>query len=109
MQTGKHLLSRGTRQPAFKGMSTLSMARMQYITAEWTTETGALRFPRTSHPVPSKSNKAEPSSSFISTRRQICDSTDGFELLPPHVTVENIQGNHHPDNRLHSRCWYRAS
>jgi hypothetical protein len=53
-------------------MSTSSMARMQYITAECTTEIGELRFPRTSHPVPSKSNTAEPSASFISTRRQIC-------------------------------------
>ncbi len=69
----EHLLSRGTRQPAFRGISTSSIERMQYITAEWTTETGELRLPRTSHPVPSKSNTAEPSSSFISTRRQICN------------------------------------
>jgi hypothetical protein len=69
----KHLPSRGTRQPAFRGMSTSSIERMQYITAEWTTEIGELRLPRTSHPVPSKSNTAEPSSSFISTRRQICN------------------------------------
>jgi hypothetical protein len=25
------------------------------------------------------------------------------------VTVENIQGSHHPDNRLHLGCWYPVS
>jgi len=60
-------LSRGTRHPALSGMSRSSIARMQYITAEWTTEIGALRFPRTSHPVPSKSRTAEPLVSSIST------------------------------------------
>ena len=37
------------------------------MTAEWTTEIGALRLPRTSQPVPEKSRYAEPSCSLIST------------------------------------------
>lgn len=60
-------LSRGTRHPALSGISRSNIARMQYITAEWTTEIGALRFPRTSHPVPSKSRTAEPLATSIST------------------------------------------
>lgn len=68
---GRYSLSSGTRQPAFNGISISSIERMQYITAEWTTEIGAFRFPRTSQPVPSKSKIAEPSDSFISTRRDI--------------------------------------
>lgn len=34
---------------------------------------------------------------------------DELELMPRHITVENIQGSHHPGNRSHSRCWHPAS
>lgn len=63
--------SRGTRQPALSGISMSSIERMQYITAECTTEMGALRLPRTSAPVPAKSSTADPSCGLISTRSWI--------------------------------------
>ena len=69
--SGNDILSNGTRHPAFSGISISSILLIQYITAECTTEIGALRFPRTSQPVPSKSKIADPSEGLISTRRQI--------------------------------------
>lgn len=40
---------------------------------ECTTDIGALRFPLTSGPVPSKSNTADPFDSSIETFRDICE------------------------------------
>ena len=34
---------------------------------------------------------------------------DKLELLPQRITVENMQGSHHPGNRSLSRCWHAAS
>lgn len=59
----------GTRHPALSGISTSNIERIQYITALCTTEIGALRLPRTSGPVPSKSKTALPDLASISMRK----------------------------------------
>lgn len=71
------------------------------MTAECTTDIGALRFPRTSQPVPAKSSTAEPVDSSISTRSLIfqgkcintCDSGAKRAYGRPIVKVVNGREN----------------
>lgn len=97
---GKHGIPfKGTRHPAFSGISKSNIARMQYMTAECTTEIGAFRFPRTSDPVPVKSSVAEPVSVSISTLRWIWMGGRKQEVVRKVVLMTRSQKLGRPTHR----------